>query len=443
MKKVNNIHIISGGTMVHVSPHFSLCAPAYGKTGIDLCDILVSIIRNGIFPKKNFPFNNTDIILTNTKMVDRKSNIETVEDVSKHIDQLIEDPNTSAIFMPAAICDFEPKILDIEFEPESRITNFGKNIERLKTLKGDIQILLTPTEKIIKKIRLKRPDIFLVGFKTTTNASKEEMFLAGLKFMKSTKCNLVLVNEIHNRMNMIITPEEAYYCYTKNRKQALTELCEIFMSRIPNTFSSSIFQQIEEPAYLIDQLPENFKSIIQELIDNKAFICNNGNDFTPGHFCYTDSDRIDKTKNFSYICSQRKADHNKVFEEGMSLVTPIQDNNSEEVNFQVKGKRKASVGARSQYYLLQENPEYNCIIHTHNPIKEGSQLPIVSQKEFQCGSIECGQNTLNGLKKFENGKIAGVYLDKHGANFMFHSDTDPNIILNFIKNNIVLGEKTR
>jgi hypothetical protein len=117
----------------------------------------------------------------------------------------------------------------------------------------------------------------------------------------------------------------------------------------------------------------------------------------------------------------------------MSLVEVKDD------EFFVTGKRKASVGARSQWLILEENPEFDCIVHTHNPMKESSNMPIAEQRPFQCGSIQCGLNTVNNMGDF--GDIKAVYLEKHGANILFKSVSNPSTIIEFIKNNIKLGVK--
>ena len=39
---MRNIYIITGGTMAHVAPHFSICAPAYGKVGRQILELLRS-----------------------------------------------------------------------------------------------------------------------------------------------------------------------------------------------------------------------------------------------------------------------------------------------------------------------------------------------------------------------------------------------------------------
>lgn len=387
--------ILGGGTFEPISNHLSLSAPAFGTTARLLHDLIP----------------NSELILT--KMADSTSKLISNNDVSLLIDELLLDENVGNIILNVAFCDF-------------KVENGDFHGERLKTDNGDIDIHLTPTEKVIKKIRIKRPDIFLVGFKTTTNKTVDEQFLIGLKMMKSTKCNLVLANDVNTRNNIIITPEETYYGNTTDRKAVMDELVEIFSSRINGVYHRS--KHVISENINIDDISDTFKTVVKWLIDNGGYIENNGNGFTPGHFCQRLSPN-------TFVSSQRKANHNLVFQEGMTLV---EVNNDE---FTVYGTRKASVGARSQWLLLDTYKNFDCIVHTHNPIKLGSLLPITPQKPHQCGSESCGMNTLNNLGDF--GDIKAVYLDKHGANIMFKSTSNPKDIIDFIKNNIELGIKAQ
>lgn len=391
--------ILGGGTFQPVRNHFSLSAPAFGTTARKLNQLIEG----------------SELVLT--KMADPNSKLVTNEDVSDFIDTLLEDKSVSTIILNVAFCDF--KAIPLE-----GIDN-GFHAERLSTADGRFALLLEPTEKVIKKIRLNRPDIFLVGFKTTTNKSPEDQFLIGLKMMKGTKCNLVLCNDTVTRNNLIITPEESIYGQTTNRDECLNELVDIIKLRSNLTYNRSNFTA--SPSYDIKHYTnQNFQKVIQFLIDNGGFIENNGNGFTPGHFCY----RLDEN---AFYSSQRKANHNLVFEEGISLVFVDTD------KVTVFGRRKASVGAMSQHLMLKRYPDYDCIVHTHNPLKEGSKIPVAEQRPFQCGSLECGLNTTNNLEDF--GGIKAVYLNKHGANILFKSNEDPDKVIDFIKQNIELGIK--
>lgn len=53
---------------------------------------------------------------------------------------------------------------------------------------------------------------------------------------------------------------------------------------------------------------------------------------------------------------------------------------------------------------------------------------------------QCGQNTSNGLKKFDN--LWAVYLDHHGPNIVFNRNIDPQEVIDFIEENFDLSSKT-
>jgi len=341
------------------------------------------------------------------------------------LDELIEDKTVGTIVMNVALCDFKALPID---ENEN-----GWHGKRLKTSEGDLTITLTPTDKIISKIRKARPDIFLVGFKTTTNETSNDQFLIALKMMKSSKCNLVLANDTVTRNNMIITPEETIYGETVLRYSVIEELCEMIEMRQSLTYHRGEFIVGKDIPF--ENAPENFKEVMGFLLDNGGYIENNGNGFTPGHFCY----RSDVFESNDFISSQRLVNHNDVRENGMTYVTTAGMCKS----FTYLGSKKASVGARSQALLLSENPEYDFIVHTHNPLKKDSLIPITPQKPFQCGSIECGVNTLNHLGDFNDRNIKAVFLEKHGINMLFKKTTKSEDVIEFLKNNIELGVKIR
>ena len=103
---------------------------------------------------------------------------------------------------------------------------------------------------------------------------------------------------------------------------------------------------------------------------------------------------------------------------------------------------KPSAGARSQIKVFQKNPDMNCIVHFHCPLKEDhtDDIKINSQREYECGSHQCGDNTVDSLKQFGNIKCG--MLDKHGPNIIWNVDTDPQEIIDFIERNFDLSQKT-
>lgn len=412
MNKIEKrVIIIGGGTFQPIRNHLSLAAPAFGYTAKSIHKLIKG----------------SELYLT--KMADWTSKLVTNEDVESFILELVKDRHVGTIILNVALCDFKA-------EPIDGLDN-GWHAKRLETANGNVTLTLTPTDKLISKIRRVRPDIFLVGFKTTTNKSVDEQFLSGLKMMKSSKCNLVLANDTVTRMNLIITPEETMYSVTEKRANAISDLCEMITLRNDLTYHNGIFKPTSLTKNIpFQDAPKSFQEVVKFLIDNGGYIENNGNGFTPGHFCYRNYNH--KLAGVgSFVSSQRKVNHNLVEDNGMTLVKV--DANED---FEYIGTRKPSVGARSQFIMLQENPNTMAIVHTHNPLKMGSKVPIAEQRPFQCGSLECGMNTVNNLGTFDDG-IKAVYLRKHGINILFDFDTPSKKVIQFIKDNVELGVKVR
>jgi len=135
MKK-SNIYIITGGTMVHVTPHFSICAPAYGKVGLELYRHLnansMSEKYNIYLIKTKMAGFNADDVVAHLKDLNIKSTIETNDDLEGLVTTLSQERDTKAIIMSSAICDFEPKeLLGYEDKTPLKITQFGKDKKRL------------------------------------------------------------------------------------------------------------------------------------------------------------------------------------------------------------------------------------------------------------------------------------------------------------------------
>lgn len=225
MKK--KIHIYGGGTFSHVRTHLALATPAFGKTA-HLIDDLIN-------QQERFDTMQTELHLT--KMAIRNSTLITNDDVKSSVLKLKEDFDTKIIFFNVALCDYTGTIR--EGDGKFVKTLSGKYEPRLKTSNGDQEMLLTPAEKILPLIRNGRKDIFLVAFKTTSNATEQEQYLAGLNLLKKNSCNLVLANDVVTRTNMIITPEEAKYHITTDRLQALIQLIDMTYYRSHLSFTRS------------------------------------------------------------------------------------------------------------------------------------------------------------------------------------------------------------
>lgn len=405
------VHILGGGTVYHVRPHLALCAPAYGTTADN--------IRTICEAQKS----ELEVELHLTKMADYNSDLETNEDVEKLLGKLIADPSTKIIFMNVALCDFEGSI---EFGHGDK----GKYGTRLKTRREDgtprcYTMRLTPAAKLLGKIRKTRKDIFLVGFKTTAGATEDEQYIAGLNLLKEASCNLVLANDVKTRMNMVITPEEARYHVTTNRWEALIGLVEMANMRSHLTFTQSTVIAGDPVGWDSPEVPATLRAVVDHCISRGAYKPFRGS--TVGHFAV-------KLNDTTFLTSKRKTNFNDLSKIG--LVKVVTDGPDTVLAYGAK----PSVGGQSQRIVFKDHPDCDCIVHAHVPIRKGSQVPIMSQREYECGSHQCGENTSRGLMRF--GNLYAVFLDQHGPNIVFNKSIDPQEVIDFIEANFDLEGKT-
>lgn len=407
MKK---IHIIGGGTFNHVRSHLALSTPAFGKTARDIEKLCKS------------KFDNMEVVLHLTKMADSNSNIVTNKDVEDLVDNLISDLDTKIIFFNAALCDYEGTILE-----DGNDTISGKYETRLKTSEGDKVLSMKPANKIVSKIRKTRKDICLIAFKTTSGATEQDQYLAGLNLLKKNSCNLVLANDIKTRVNMIITPEEAKYHVTSDRSEVIKQLVDMSYHRSHLSFTRSTVVDGNPVPWESTEVYESLRTIVNYCIDKNAYKPFNG--ATVGHFACKISDT-------EFLTSIRKTNFNDLKTNGLVRVK------TDGPDGVIAYGAKPSVGGQSQRIIFSDNKEfeYDCIVHFHCPIKEGSEVPVVSQREYECGSHECGQNTSNGLKRFNN--LSAVMLDNHGPNIVFNHNINPQEVIDFIELNFDLSNKT-
>jgi hypothetical protein len=400
------VHIISGGTTSEVRPHFVLAAPAYGSVG----RVLVNMAR------KQFPA--MDVVLHQTRMAGGSRELETVEDVAELIETLKNNPLTKVIIMAAAMADFRGVI---DAPPG-----------RLKTHAGELTMRLVPNEKIIDRVRnvpnkdgVVRKDIFLVSFKATAGATGEEQYLAALHNLKRSSSNLVFANDLVNNRCMVVTPEEARYHETTNRREALRGLIGMIDLRSHLTFTRSTVVSGEPVPWLSPLVPDALRRVVDHCIHGDAYKPFRG--ATAGHFAV-------KLGNTEFLTSRRKTDFNRLDEFGLVRIT------TDGPDSVIAYGSRPSVGGQSQRIVFEEHPEMSCIVHFHCPIRDESLVPRVSQREFECGSHECGRNTSRGLREF--GRIKAVYLEEHGPNIVFPHDIDPIEVIAFIEANFNLNQKT-
>jgi ribulose-5-phosphate 4-epimerase/fuculose-1-phosphate aldolase len=442
------VYVIGGGTISHVRTHLALCAPAYGATAKELAELcfeemptmqvatVLTAMAGGGVPR--LTTHGVQQVSGIFKRINDRG-LETNEDVSAMLDVLVAEPLTKVIFMTAAMCDFTGTIV----VPMVGSTYSGRDQPRL-TSNTKYLMRLTPAEKVIAKIRKTRKDIFLIGCKTTHNATPDDQFRAGLSLCKKASCNLVLANDLGTKVNMIVTPEEARYYQTTDRRLVLRRLVEMANLRSQLTFTQSTVVDGELVPWDSDLVPRTLRCVVDWCIAGNAYKPVHG--FTAGHFAVKLSDT-------EFLTSIRRSNFNNLKRTG--LVRIVTDGPDTVLAYGAK----PSVGGQSQRIVFHDHPEYDCIVHFHCPLKRGSQVPVVSQREYECGSHECGRNTSKGLKKFKQNvaarwapedemeddgiaQLSAVFLDQHGPNIVFHHSIDPLAVIQFIEANFVLSEKT-
>jgi len=172
---VSKVHIYGGGTFFYVRNHLALCAPAFGATAERLKQLLL-----------------LESELHLTKMVDRSSALVTNNDVDAHIQNILKDEYVKCIIMNVALCDYEGQIGN---------TISGKYATRLESREGIQNMMLIPSQKVISQIKEQRPDITVVGFKTTVNEDDDMVMIN-----KALRMNvdIVLANDVGLRKNIIV-----------------------------------------------------------------------------------------------------------------------------------------------------------------------------------------------------------------------------------------------
>jgi hypothetical protein len=201
---LRRIAVFSGGTVIHVRPHFSLCAPAYGNIGTLLEDKLRAADRliNLLPPRDNIFF----VDSYRTKMAGGLQ-IETNEDLANAVNTVLDDKDVSVIVMAAAICDFEPAYIASNSSFSGCSSRFGKDQQRLSSDRG-MYLHIRPAQKIIDQIKKKRPDVLLVTFKTTSDQDQDILIRRSKSNMIKSQSDIVLGNDIKNHFNVLVSRKE-------------------------------------------------------------------------------------------------------------------------------------------------------------------------------------------------------------------------------------------
>lgn len=271
-----------------------------------------------------------------------------------------------------------------------------------------------------------RKDIYLASSSFSHGLTGRDQYEAALAQVKRTSANLSLAYDAQTHNGMIAAPEEAAYDEAPSLKSLATSLVDIAEMRSHLTFTRSTVVEGEPVDWNSSLVYPSLREVVNYCVDNDAYKPFRG--VTAGHFAV-------KIGENEFLTSRRKTDFRRLGDIGLvRVVTDGPDN-------VIAYGSKPSVGGQSQRIVFDEHKGENCIVHFHCPIKPGSNVPTVSQREYECGSHECGANTSAGLEVVDDG-IKAVYLDNHGPNVVFNDERDPRGIEQFISDNFHLSQKT-
>lgn len=107
--------------------------------------------------------------------------VETNAQVSDTLRKLLKSGRYDVVIHAMAVLDFQPVVV-----------RKGKT----KTKKGNWNLRLVPTPKIINQIKKWDPKIFLVGFKLEVGASQNTLLKSAHNLIRQTKADLVLANQL-------------------------------------------------------------------------------------------------------------------------------------------------------------------------------------------------------------------------------------------------------
>lgn len=207
--------IYGGGTVSHVRNHLGLCAFSRGTTARRLHQLI--------------PF--SEMFLT--FMGSETSKLVTVDDVWKHIQEQLDDPYVKVIILSAAICDYEGTIGDVDS---------GSHATRLQSRSGEQTITIKPSFKIIDEIKAVRPDIKIVGFKTTTGAQFNEQQSKALRM----GVDYVLANDVITRRNFIISKNASYSSGREECIQYIADRISAMRGDINTEFGKIYYEDVNK-----------------------------------------------------------------------------------------------------------------------------------------------------------------------------------------------------
>jgi phosphopantothenoylcysteine decarboxylase/phosphopantothenate--cysteine ligase len=163
--------ITGGGTAEALDPIRILTNRSSGKTGIELAN---EAYRRGasvtLIHRSNLKCASSEI---------KTIYIESVEEMINAVMKELESEKYDLLISAAAISDFI----------------IARSATKIKS-EEPVLLTLKPAPKLIRKVRERYPDLYLVGFKAETHVSEEELIKRAKATMQRERLNMIVANDV-------------------------------------------------------------------------------------------------------------------------------------------------------------------------------------------------------------------------------------------------------
>ena len=191
-----NILVTAGSTVEHIDPIRVITNLSSGKMGNIIAEEAFRLGANvtlvyghGTYSPKSSP--NLKIVRVNTSK--EMYNVIVSELSFKRYDIAI---------LSAAVADFTPE---------------RKSVKKISTSKEKILLTLSPTRKIINKIKHMSKQTFLVGFKAEYNVSDSKIIESAYKKLKECKGDLIVANDVGRKDSEIGSDNNEVFVIDKHK----------------------------------------------------------------------------------------------------------------------------------------------------------------------------------------------------------------------------------
>jgi hypothetical protein len=496
--KARRFYVITGGTYVHVAPHFSLCAPAFGQVGESIGRELKRLFKGPAqraweeklaarpaygsldIPSDELPYADRQRIAaqleeeerlkarleeeslnavavrvlrttmaggagdqsTEIKELYRAAGIqrlETNDDLEKLLDHLVTLPETKGIVLAAAVCDWK-----FRYIVQEKHTDQPYNGDLAAWASGDFG-------KSMPRFKTSNGELTAALMPTDKlidriRRTRKDIFLVGFKAttgLGEQEQYLTGLGLLKGASCNLVLANDVH----EHRNMVITpEEAKYHVTKDRDEAIRGLCEMIVMRSRLtftrskvvdgpaIPWASPDIPANLRAVVDH----CIARGAYKPfrGKTVGHFATR-GPTEGVIYT-SRRKSNFNKLESDGLLRVEAVGD---DEV---VAYGGKPSVGGQSQRIIFSQHPDVDCIVHAHVPLREDrvkGVIPVRPQRPYECGSHECGRNTSEGLAEVRDG-IKAVMLDEHGPNICFSRDADPAQVIKFIETYWDLGAKT-